>query len=137
MRILILQDEYLVAPDLELTLRMVRHKILGPAATIGDAYELAEAKKPDLALVDIRLADGDIGLTIARGLWERYRVPSLFVTGHAVDQPGCGEAALGTLAKPVSRTALLHSVEVVRRIMRDEPLTNEDVPADLHLFVSL
>jgi DNA-binding response OmpR family regulator len=137
MRIMIVEDESLLALDLEQLLRTAGHDTIGPATTANHAYELIEAESPDLALVDIRLADGDTGTAIARELWDRYRVPIVLVTASTADRPDYAEAALGHLAKPVAPTALLRSIEVVRRIMNDEPVKAEDVPANLRLFVSL
>jgi DNA-binding response OmpR family regulator len=137
MRIIVIEDDFLVAADLTRTLRMGGHQVIGPANTARKASELVSAERPDLALVDIRLADGDSGPDLARELWEQHRMPSLFVTANAYDRPGYTEAALGMLAKPVSPISLLRSIGLVHRILHDEPLTSQDVPTELRLFVSL
>ena len=136
MRIMIVEDDFLIALDMERTLRMAEHEIIGPAATAEMALKLAEAEHPDLALIDIRLADGDSGPALARELWDRYLVASLFVTANMTDNPAWTDAALGVLAKPASPVALFRSVNVVRRIIRDEPVDRRDMPNGLRLFVS-
>jgi DNA-binding response OmpR family regulator len=134
MRIMIVEDEYLVARDLERILRLAGHEIIGPAATAESAYGLAGETKLDLALLDIRLSDGSTGPAVAPRLWDRHRVPSLFVSGIPTDNPAYTHAALGALTKPVSSLVLLRSIEVTRRIMSGEPLWRHDVPAELRLF---
>ena len=137
MRVMIVEEDGLLALDLEQTLRMGEHTIIGPAPSADKARELATTDKPDLVLIDICLADGDTGPSLARELWERYEVPSLFLTANMQEGPDYTEAALGILAKPVSPKSLLRSINVVRRIMCDEPVTSKDVPDGLHLFVAL
>lgn len=136
MHIMIVEDEYPVALDLERTLRLAGYETIGPAATADTAYALIREQKPDLALVDICLADGDTGPVIARDLWDQHRVPSLFMAASLAACAAYTDAALGALTKPVSSLTLFRSVNVVRRIVRGEPLRKQDVPAELRLFGS-
>ena len=55
-RVLILEDEILVAWSLQELLSLVGYEVTGIAATVSDALCLAENTKPDLAIVDVRLA---------------------------------------------------------------------------------
>lgn len=100
MDILVVEDEALVAFVLERALVQAGHRVLGPAADEGLALRLAEAGRPGLALVDIRLRDGGCGVRLARELKERWAVPALFLSGQTRQARAAADAALGLIGKP-------------------------------------
>lgn len=134
MIILVVEDESIIGLELEGRLQDAGHEVLGPAATVGNALELAEAKRPDLALVDINLGDGGSGIDLARQLLERWGTPSLFLSGQTQDARENDDAALGRIGKPFSAVAVLESVEVARAIADGEPVSPTSVPPELELF---
>lgn len=67
LRILVAEDEALIACDLEMTLRDLGCEVLPPAASIVQALQLLEAERPDAALLDLSLLDG-LALPIAKAL---------------------------------------------------------------------
>src|SRR5688572_29302047 len=85
-RILIVEDEYFVALDLEHRLLDAGFEVVGIAATAEDAFELAASRKPDLAIMDIRLAGLRDGVDAAVELRTRLGVPSVFGTAHVDPQ---------------------------------------------------
>ncbi len=104
-RILVVEDEFLIALDLEDALGELGCEIVGPAATVSDAMQLVEAKPPDAAVLDVRLVDGSTA-PIALEL-RRRGVPFLVLTGYERQQ--VGEPVLRDspmLAKPLQRGAL-------------------------------
>jgi DNA-binding response OmpR family regulator len=104
-RILVVEDEFLIALDLEDALGELGCEIVGPAATVSDAMQLVEAKPPDAAVLDVRLVDGSTA-PIALEL-RRRGVPFLVLTGYERQQ--VGESVLRDspmLAKPLQRGAL-------------------------------
>jgi DNA-binding NarL/FixJ family response regulator len=58
------------------------HEAVGPAATAEKAIELAGSVRPNLVLMDIRLASDSDGVAAAIEIRQRFEIPSLFVSGH-------------------------------------------------------
>jgi two-component system, response regulator PdtaR len=104
-RVLVVEDDAIAAMDLEETLEKLGYAVCGLAATASQAVRTAEAERPDLVLMDIRLADGSNGIDAAAEIRERLGIPSLSVTAH--DDPATlrrADAArpLGYVRKPYS-----------------------------------
>jgi len=59
------------------------HEVVGPAATAEKAVELAGRVRPNLVLMDIRLANDSDGVAAAIEIRQRFDIPSLFVSAHA------------------------------------------------------
>ncbi|CAO3430764.1 response regulator [Azospirillum doebereinerae] len=134
MRILLVEDEVLIALEQRLYLEAVGHEVIGPATTPTEAMELAAGIPPDLALVDVHLARHTSGIDAAEALAKRG-VACLFVTSFGEElQRGGGarHAGVGCLAKPFSENALLAAVDVAQAILAGEPPRN--VPQTMELF---
>lgn len=69
--VLIVDDEPMVALDLEQMVYDAGLRPVGPARTFGEALELAEVTRPAIAIVDLNLADGVTGAQVARALWRQ------------------------------------------------------------------
>jgi CheY-like chemotaxis protein len=80
--VLIIEDEMLIALDLELLAEKLGHRIIGIARTRAEAMELAQAQRPGLILADIQLADGSSGLEAVNDLLNSFEVPVIFITAH-------------------------------------------------------
>ncbi len=80
--IMIIEDEPLIAMDLESLVEGLGHKVTGVARTRGEALTLAEQKRPGLILADIQLADGSSGLDAVNDLLETFEVPVIFITAY-------------------------------------------------------
>ena len=80
--IMIIEDEPLIAMDLESLVEGLGHKVTGIARTRGEATVLAESKRPGLILADIQLADGSSGLDAVNDLLESFQVPVIFITAY-------------------------------------------------------
>jgi DNA-binding NarL/FixJ family response regulator len=81
-RILIVEDEPLIAIDLETTLQTLGFEVCGRASNAREAVELAMSRRPDLVLMDVYLEDGGDGTKAAKWLTDACDIPVLFVTGH-------------------------------------------------------
>jgi DNA-binding response OmpR family regulator len=106
MRVLIVEDEFLLGALLAETLLDAGHEVSGPAAHELEALGFADATMPDLALVDIELRGGESGVEVARALLRRG-VPSIFVTGQTRQARTNHALALGLVAKPYTPTSLI------------------------------
>lgn len=80
--VLIIEDEPVIALDLEKIVCGMGHRVVGVAATRDEAVELATAARPGLVLADIRLADESSGVDAARQILEKADVPVIFVTAY-------------------------------------------------------
>src|ERR687884_1924868 len=109
MRILIVEDELVIAIDLEETLSEEGHQVAGIARESETALGLAQRLRPDLALVDVHLVDGDTGPEIAEHLKE-MGIPVLFMTANASTLPDGMAGALGAIPKPVAPHVLKQAV---------------------------
>jgi CheY-like chemotaxis protein len=110
-RVLIVEDEYLVAADLEAGLQELGYVSAGIAQDLETAMGLARAG-PDIALVDVHLRDGETGPLIARRLVEDFAVKVLFVTANPrmvvdTDLPG----VIGVISKPCPHYLIAAALE--------------------------
>ncbi len=133
MRILIVEDEALIAMVLVDSLEDAGHHVMGPASTMAEALALCEAAPPpELAVLDIDLRDGSSGVDVARALFERWGVPSIFASGRAMEAQRARDVALGCIRKPYGVETVLRGVEAAREVMGGR--TPRHVPVGLELF---
>jgi DNA-binding response OmpR family regulator len=118
-RVLIVEDDYLVGLELEYHLTVAGFAVVGIAATVDEALAMTASDKPELAIVDIRLADERDGVEAAVELNVRFGVRSIFATAHAdADTRRRGEAAnpIAWLPKPYTPETLIALInETLRR----------------------
>jgi two-component system, response regulator PdtaR len=130
LRVLVVEDEALVAMDIEAMIEVAGHVAVGLADDHDSAVELADETGPDLALVDVQLAQGDSGIDVARSLLARG-VPVIFATGNCPADRGVG-LALGCLDKPYSYEAMAATLDIALALLdaRQPP----SPPSALHLY---
>ena len=114
-RILIVEDERLVANALARNLEGLGYQVVSSVASGEDALAKAEETRPDLVLMDIRL-EGEMDGTEAAGLiTSRFGLPVIFVTAYA-DRNVLAKAKItepyGYLIKPISKRELHSAVEI-------------------------
>jgi DNA-directed RNA polymerase specialized sigma24 family protein len=80
--IMIIEDEPLIAMDLEALVESLGHSVTGIARTRDEAVKLAGEKRPGLILADIQLADGSSGLDAVNDLLETFQAPVIFITAY-------------------------------------------------------
>ncbi len=78
--VLIIEDEPVIAADIEALVRELGHQVLDIAATRGEALEAVRREKPGLVLADIQLADGSSGIDAVRDILGEIDVPVIFIT---------------------------------------------------------
>ena len=78
--VLIIEDEPIIAMDLETLMESLGHRIIGVARTEKEALHLAAAKRPGLVLADIHLADGSSGIDAVNKMLLNFEVPVVFIT---------------------------------------------------------
>jgi DNA-directed RNA polymerase specialized sigma24 family protein len=80
--ILIIEDELLIALDLEHVVESLGHRVTGIARTRTEAITISKVKPPGLILADIQLADGSSGLDAVNELLASFEVPVIFITAY-------------------------------------------------------
>lgn len=112
-RILVVEDDFLVAMQMESALVEAGFEVAGVAATGEDAIELAISERPHLVVMDIRLAGDRDGIDTALQLFSEQGIRCIFATAHH-DEHSRRRAApagpLGWLRKPYTMVSLVGMV---------------------------
>lgn len=118
--ILIVEDDAIIAYDLAETVRGMGHTVCGNAATMDEALTLAAEHAPTLALMDIRLAEGDNGIEVARELRRQRFLPVIFVTAFPDELGKRGLEHLGpVIPKPFNREQIEQAI--TRAVFTPQP----------------
>lgn len=113
-RILVAEDEHLVAMQLCAQLGELGYSILGPAMDGDSAMRLARTSTPDMAILDIRMPGKD-GLAVATELLSELAIPSIIISAHATGDYAAAAGAAGVfgyLVKPVMVDQLRVTLDV-------------------------
>lgn len=122
LRVLIVEDEALLAMDIEAIVEDLGHVIVGDAASLDDVVALASDLRPNLAFIDIQLARGSSGLDacrVVRNRWPETEV--VFVTANALKIPPDFCGGLGVIPKPFSRNGLVSAMKYLTEGLCDPP----------------
>jgi DNA-binding NarL/FixJ family response regulator len=110
--ILIVEDNYFAGLEAEEILEKAGFHVIGIAATAHEAFARAIEGRPDLIMMDIRLAQGGDGIDTAISLYQRYGFRSVFVTAHSDGETRARAAAakpLGWVIKPFAPEGLVQA----------------------------
>ncbi len=114
-RILIVEDNPIVAEDLKIKLIQLGYEITGTAYSGEEALESVEQDRPDIALMDIRLGDGINGIDTAIKLKEHHALSVIYLTAHA-DDDTISKAKMtepyGYIVKPFDETQIQSVIEI-------------------------
>jgi DNA-directed RNA polymerase specialized sigma24 family protein len=80
--VLIIEDEPMIAMDLESIVEGLGHRVTGVARTHAEALSAVDQRKPGLVLADIQLADGSSGLDAVNEMLGSFAVPVIFITAY-------------------------------------------------------
>lgn len=122
-RIMVVEDESIVARDLAQCLVGLGYEVTGTAASGTEALDLAASTRPSLALMDIRIQGPMDGVEAASRLWESMRIPVVFLTAHS-DRGTIRRATaahpFGYLVKPPDDYEIVTAVEVALSRFADD-----------------
>lgn len=119
--VLVVEDELIVAMALEDRLRDLGWQVVGTVATGEAAVEVAASEKPDLVLMDVRLAGPMGGAEAALRIVTELGIRSIFMTAYSdpANAARCAEAKpLGYIAKPHDDRVLVAELESALRHVR-------------------
>lgn len=114
-RVLVVEDEVLVARDMQCCLERLGYQVLPTAVSATEAIGLAESERPDLVLMDIRLDGPNDGIDAAGVIGARLNIPVVFMTAYSDSetvQRAKHTAPYGYVLKPVRAEELRIAVEV-------------------------
>ncbi len=130
-QIMIVEDEFLIAMEMEQIVGNLGYDCIGVADDTGSALELV-AKQPEIALVDVNLSDGPTGPIIGARLANEFGVKVVFVTANPKQLGDGVEGTLGAVTKPVE-------IEVLKDVLNYLTIVSNDTdevepPAQMKLF---
>lgn len=130
-RILVVEDNVIVALMVADELEEAGYTVMGPASTARVALELHQEAPCECALIDIDLADGRTGTSLAATLNKRDAVRTIFMTGQRELAIAARAHGIGLLHKPVDPSALIATL----RAMEDEDAGRDAAwPQDFERF---
>jgi CheY-like chemotaxis protein len=119
LKVLIVEDEVLLAADLEYMVSASGAEPVGHAMSSPEAIEIAEQRRPDLALVDVHLSDGPTGVDVARAVAELCGAVILFITANIKRLPRDFAGACGVVSKPYSEHQIRVALAFVEECMTE------------------
>lgn len=133
LKILIVEDDAQLATTLKYLVEdNPRYQVVATADDLDGAVAAAEIHAPHLALVDLQLARGSTGFSVAVHLSD-FDVPCLFVTGRDPGFP-MPDLALGCLMKPFTAEDVHRSLAMAEDLMRGRETLSPKLPANLTLY---
>ena len=136
-RLLIVEDERIVALDLKQTLESLGFEVVATASNETDAIRLAMSYRPDLVLMDINLEEGGDGISAATELQRFAEIPVVFLTAYAdndILRRAAAVAPYGYLVKPVQQRELNATVQMAMARVR---ASRERLQAERRLRMAL
>lgn len=119
-RVLIVEDDFLIASDIEVALSDAGIEVAGIASSVDEALQLARTQQPALAVMDIRLTGKRDGIDGALELYNAYGVRCVFATAHS-DEPTRARAQpahpLGWVPKPYAMASLVDAVRNALKLL--------------------
>jgi DNA-binding NarL/FixJ family response regulator len=129
LRILIVEDEPVIAENISMYLDNNDFEVSGIAYDSGEANEQLQNNTPDAAILDINLASEEDGIDIANRINQKYQIPFLFLTSYSDKETLQRAKAVnpsGYIVKPFNEKTLLASLEIA--ISNHAAEKNHDLP---------
>lgn len=122
-RILIVEDEAIVAESIASKLRRFGYEVLDPIPSGEEAVAISEKERPDVVLMDIHLAGKMDGIDAADTILGQYHIPVIFLTAYADEQTiarAKKAGPFGYIVKPFRERDLYVTIEMARERSRLE-----------------
>ena len=133
LKILIVEDDRQLATTLKYLVEdNPRYRVVATADDLDSAVAAAEAHHPELALVDLHLAHGTTGFSVAVRMSD-YDIPCFFISGRAPDFP-MPDLALGCLMKPFTAEDVHRALAAAEDMMRGREALRPRMPVNLTLY---
>lgn len=133
LKILIVEDDAQLATTLKYLVEdNPRYRVVARVDDLESAVAAAQQHNPDLALVDLQLARGSTGFSVAVRLGD-FDIPCLFVTGKAPAFP-MPDLALGCLLKPFTAEDVHRTLAMAEDVMRGRETLRPKLPPNLLIY---
>jgi len=133
LKILIVEDDRQLATTLKYLVEdNPRYRVVATADDLDSAVAAAAEHQPDLALVDLHLARGSTGFSVAVRMSD-FDIPCFFISGGAPDFP-MPDLALGCLMKPFTAEDIHRSLAAAEDMMRGRETLRPRMPLNLTLY---
>jgi CheY-like chemotaxis protein len=128
--VLIVEDEALLAMDIEAMVEDCGHTVVADAMSLSDVRALSDMTAPDVAFVDIHLADGSNGLDVCAWIRSHWTPTAIvFVTANPDMIPEDFAGAHGVIPKPFSRHGLAAAMRFIGEGISDPPPKSGQPPS--------
>jgi len=120
--VVIVEDEPLIAMDIQFMIEDAGHNVLAMAASLREAEALPVDPAPDVAFVDIQLAENSSGFDVSALIQQRWPATFIvFVTANISKIPQDFAGAHGVIAKPFSSHGFLNALQYLQEGISDPP----------------
>ncbi len=138
--ILVVEDEPIIALDIELTLKNLGYLVTQVVSNAVDAQKSIQNNPPDLVLLDIQI-EGDVdGIMLAEELNEKYKIPFIYLTSNA-DKLTLNRVKktrpAGFIVKPFTDKDLQSNIEIALYNMQADKIPNEIFLKDQNQFFKI
>lgn len=127
-KILVVEDEMIVAEDIQMRLISMGYDVVGVAGSGKTALNLVDSKMPDLVLMDIKLKGKMDGIETAQIINDLYMIPVIFLTAHSDEntlQRAKLTSPMGYIVKPFEKSHAYSTIEIVLYRYRREKKLRE------------
>jgi two-component SAPR family response regulator len=121
LKIIIVEDEALLALELEGLIEDSGNVVVGWATSLAEAKILVDENEADIAFVDLNLSDGPTGIRIAEYIRDSGRSLAVFMTANPRSLPENYAGAIGVIAKPYTMSGLTAALTYLKEGVREPP----------------
>lgn len=134
LKVLIAEDNVILGDMLEEFLTIRGYEVCGIARTVKEAVLLADLHRPDLAVLDFRLAEGEFGSDIRPLLEDKVSMGILYVSGDPLGRILTKADGEAYIQKPYVLADLTHALETIRQIKTVGYPLSTTFPRNFHLL---
>jgi DNA-binding response OmpR family regulator len=127
-KVLIVEDDVLISDLIEDALSGSGYDVCGIATTAAEAIAIGERERPDLAVVDVRLADGSDGTVAAARLMSAFTLGVLYATGNTDHLLSSNAAGHAYLKKPYRPSDVVRALKIIEHIINGNTPTERAPP---------
>jgi DNA-binding NarL/FixJ family response regulator len=142
-RILVVEDQAIIAMTLEETLQRMGYVVIGSVCTADDAIRMVGESRPELILMDIRIQGEKDGIAAAEEINRLYKIPIVYLTAHSDNETlerARKTLPYGYLIKPFRERELHSTIQIAlfkhRLIQKEIDAKNEEIPSSEQLMTA-
>jgi DNA-binding response OmpR family regulator len=134
LKVMVVEDSVLLADMLEDFLVSQGYEVCGLARTVKEAVVLADLTKPDLAVLDFRLANGELATGIPPMLKDKTGIGVLYVSGDPLSSYLTEADGDAYIQKPCGMHDLVCALRIVQSLKTDHNVSPSSFPKGFHLL---